>query len=194
MLVGYTFLFLCYNWSKGLSGSAAHSGLAWLTWMSFAVFASTSGTVSFCLFCHHSLGEHVAECSRLPPLPSSEIQLLGAVSPSRVSVLFVLLLIWNIYNALSWALVPHPVTVQLFHLFFSWITPLCWYLGVLISNQIGPLKVTCLQAKLVTFEIPNSAATFAAYAADFLAAAPGHLTSLDTTSYCEYCSISQGTD
>ena len=164
LLVGYSLMFFCYNWTEGIGGRAENGGLTWLVWMSYAVFTATSGT------------------------------LLGAVSPSPSNVPFVLSVVWNIYNALSWTLVPHPIMVEPFHSFFSWISPLRWYLGALVPNQIGPLTVTCAEDELTRFDIPATAASCAEYAAEFLSTAAGYLANPDATSNCGYCAMSKGSD
>ncbi|KAK4705806.1 hypothetical protein P7C70_g397, partial [Phenoliferia sp. Uapishka_3] len=163
LVVGYTLLFLCYVFAERLNGRATVSGLTWCLWMVYAVFTSTCGI------------------------------LLGAVSPSPFAVPFVLSLVWNIWNGLSWSLVPHPIMVQPFHSFFSWISPLRWYLGSLMSNQISPLKVTCAAAELTRFNAP-SGQTCGEYAAAFLTTAAGYLANPDDTSNCGYCQMSSGSD
>ena len=164
LFIGYTLLFFCYNWTEGIAGNSSVSGLTWLLWMQYAVFTGSCGT------------------------------LLGAVSPSAFSVPFVLSLVWNIYNALSWSLVTHPIMVEPFHSFFSWISPLRWYLGALMSNHIAPLVVTCTEDELTRFEIPSTATNCGTYAADFLATVSGYLANPEATTNCGYCSMSTGAD
>ena len=103
-------------------------------------------------------------------------------------------LVWNIYNALSWSLVPHPLMVEPFHSFFSWISPLRWYLGALMSNHIAPLVVTCTDEELTRFNVPAGAGTCAEYAAEFLATATGYLANPNATGDCGYCQMSSGAD
>lgn len=99
LFIGYTLLFLWYFFTERFNGRASVGGLSWLLWMVCAIFTSTCGT------------------------------LLGAVSPSAFYVPFVLSLIWNIWNGLSWSWAPHTVMVEPFHSFFSWSSPLRWFLG-----------------------------------------------------------------
>lgn len=164
LFVGYTVMFLCYNWTEGIGGGSEVTGMSWLLWMQYAVFTGSCGT------------------------------LLGAVSPNAFSVPFVLSLVWNIYNALSWSLVPHTIMVEPFHSFFSWISPLRWFLGALMTNHIAPLVVTCTDEELTRFEIPSTAATCGQYAAEFLATAQGYLSNPDATTNCGYCLMSSGED
>lgn len=50
--------------------------------------------------------------------------LLGAVSPTPAAVPFILSLVWNLFNVLSWALVTYSLLPSPFHYFFSWLSPL----------------------------------------------------------------------
>jgi ABC-type multidrug transport system permease subunit len=89
LLVSYNLLFFCYYWGLGMTGTAADGGLSWLNWNVNAVFNS-----SFAM-------------------------LLGAISPSALAVPYIISLVWNLFNNLSWALVVYNGMPSPFHYFFS---------------------------------------------------------------------------
>jgi ABC-type multidrug transport system permease subunit len=89
LLVSYNLLFFCYYWTLGMNGTAADGALVWLNWNVTAFFTS-----SFAM-------------------------LIGAVSPSALAVPYVISLIWNLFNNLSWALVVYDGMPSPFHYFFS---------------------------------------------------------------------------
>lgn len=89
LLVSYNLLFFCYYWTIGMTGTAADGALSWLNWNVNAFF-----TASFAM-------------------------LLGAISPSPLAVPYLISLVWNLFNNLSWALVVYNGLPAPFHYFFS---------------------------------------------------------------------------
>ncbi|KAK4701336.1 hypothetical protein P7C70_g4898, partial [Phenoliferia sp. Uapishka_3] len=163
LLASFTLAFLCFYWTAGLESTAQTAGLHWLTWMVYAIWTSTFGVM------------------------------LGSISPSSFSIGLILSLLWNVINALSWALVPWPSMPQPFHTFFSFISPLRWFFGALMESALSPMKITCLTQEISTFNIPDGQ-TCQAYAATFMETAAGYLTNPDGTGSCGYCQMSVGSD
>ncbi|KAL8291564.1 hypothetical protein RQP46_002542 [Phenoliferia psychrophenolica] len=119
--------------------------------------------------------------------------LQGSISPSSFSIGLILSLLWNVINALSWALVPWPSMPQPFHSFFSFISPLRWFFGALMESSLSPMKVTCAASEVSYFNIP-SGQTCQAFAAEFMKTAAGYLTNPDGSGSCGYCQMSTGAD
>lgn len=101
------------------------------------------------------------------------LQLLGAVSPTPTAVPFILSLVWNLFNVLSWALVTYSLLPTPFHYFFSWLSPLRrvltsrskkraeltpsldrWLFGSLMSADLSLIPVTCAESELTRFNVP----------------------------------------
>lgn len=110
LFVGWNLLFFCFYWTVGLVGTRADGVLVWLCFMSSSVLNAGFGV------------------------------LLGAVSPNRLSLPYILSLVWNcesmtlfrdqfrnrlrltvliVLNVLSWALVFYSGLPSPFHYFFS---------------------------------------------------------------------------
>ncbi|KAK4688966.1 hypothetical protein P7C73_g1137, partial [Tremellales sp. Uapishka_1] len=154
-LAAFILLFFCHLWTMGLDSSAGAAGLGFMCLFVYSFFVTTSGT------------------------------LLGVVSPNPFSVTFILSTIWNCYNSLSGALVPHNLLPSPFHYFFGWITPLRFFFGAWMSALIAPLPVTCTERDTTFFNIPSG---------QTCAESEGYLTNPDATSSCGYCQYSFGSD
>ncbi|GAA5878533.1 hypothetical protein JCM8547_008786, partial [Rhodosporidiobolus lusitaniae] len=163
MLVASILEFLCYFWMIGFDASAETGGLAFLQACAIALFVVTFGV------------------------------LLGAVSPGPGTIPYILSALWICFNITSWALVPETIESSPFRYFASYLSPLKWFYGSLMSNHLGLLDVTCLPAELTTFNIPDGT-TCASYAASFLETATGYLVDGNATGSCQYCLMSSGKD
>ncbi|OCF57190.1 hypothetical protein L486_04646 [Kwoniella mangroviensis CBS 10435] len=162
-LIAFTLLFLSYYWTVGLESSAMVGGLHWLAWAVYSIYTCTFGVM------------------------------IGALSPSTFAVGFVLSFIWNVINALSWALVPWPNMPQPYHTIFSWLSPLRWFYGSTMESTLSSKAISCAANELTTFAAP-SGMTCGEYAAEFLATAAGYLINPAATSSCAYCQLSYGSD
>ncbi|KIR27505.1 ABC transporter PMR5 [Cryptococcus deuterogattii LA55] len=163
LFIGWNLLFFCFYWTVGLVGTRADGVLVWLCFMSSSVLNAGFGV------------------------------LLGAVSPNRLSLPYILSLIWNLLNVLSWALVFYSGLPSPFHYFFSWLSPLRYLYSALMTGSLGNLKLECIEEDLVTF-YPPSGQTCYEYAANYLATTSGYLVDGNSTTSCQYCASSTGYD
>ncbi|BGP40764.1 ATP-binding cassette transporter snq2 [Rhodotorula kratochvilovae] len=163
LLVAFNLLFFCYFWTVGFDSLASVGALAWLQAMVFAAFLDTFGL------------------------------LLGAVSPGPPAVPYMLSALWILWNITSWTLVPHNIMSAPYRWFASYLSPLRWFYGSLMSNALGPLKITCKENEWATFLLP-AGETCRSYAGAFLATAAGYVEDLDATGSCRYCAMSSGED
>ncbi|KIR70520.1 ABC transporter PMR5 [Cryptococcus deuterogattii CA1014] len=163
LFIGWNLLFFCFYWTVGLVGTRADGVLVWLCFMSSSVLNAGFGV------------------------------LLGAVSPNRLSLPYILSLIWNLLNVLSWALVFYSGLPSPFHYFFSWLSPLRYLYSALMTGSLGNLKLECIEEDLVTF-YPPSGQTCYEYAANYLVTTSGYLVDGNSTTSCQYCASSTGYD
>ncbi|ORY63831.1 ABC-2 type transporter-domain-containing protein [Leucosporidium creatinivorum] len=161
MLLAFTLEFFCSFWTLGFDLSAEVGALTWLGNILLGFFTVTFGL------------------------------LLGAVSPTPTAVPFILSLVWNLFNVLSWALVTYSLLPSPFHYFFSWLSPLRWLYGSLMSADLSLIPVTCAESELTRFNVP-AGETCGSYASAFLSTAAGYLANPDDTSNCGYCTMSTG--
>ncbi|GAA5820477.1 hypothetical protein JCM11251_005643 [Rhodosporidiobolus azoricus] len=117
--------------------------------------------------------------------------LLGTVSPTPTAVPFILSILWNLFNCLSWCLVTWDNMPSPFKWFFSWLSPLRWLYGAIMTADLSHIAITCSEEELTRFNIP-AGETCASYAADFLSTAAGYLANPDATSNCGYCAMKTG--
>ncbi len=118
-------MFLSYFWTAGLNSTAVVGGINWLAWAVFAIYSSTFGVM------------------------------LGSFSPSTFAIGFVLSFLWNVVNALSWALVPWSAMPEPYHTFFTWLSPLRWFFGVIMESTLSKLDLTCGLGEFTVFNIPD---------------------------------------
>ncbi|ADV25737.1 ABC transporter PMR5, putative [Cryptococcus gattii WM276] len=163
LFVGWNLLFFCFYWTIGLIGTRADGVLIWLCFLSCAILNGTFGV------------------------------LLGAVSPNRLSLPYILSLVWNLLNCLSWALVFYSGLPSPFHYFFSWLSPLRYLYGAMMTASLGDLTLNCIEEDLVTF-YPPPGQTCYDYAANYLATTSGYLIDGNSTTSCQYCTSSTGYD
>ncbi|AFR98586.2 ABC transporter PMR5 [Cryptococcus neoformans C23] len=163
LFVGWNLLFFCFYWTVGLIGTRVDGILVWLCFMSCSVLNAGFGI------------------------------LLGAVSPNRLSLPYILSLVWNLLNVLSWALVFYSGLPSPFHYFFSWLSPLRYLYSALMTAALGNLKLECIEDDLITF-YPPSGQTCYEYAAKYLATTSGYLVDDNSTTICQYCASSTGYD
>ncbi|KAI5475511.1 putative ABC transporter superfamily membrane protein Pdr11p [Pseudohyphozyma bogoriensis] len=162
-IIGYILLFFCYFWAMGFDSNPGVGGITFMSWVLVGMFNVTQGIM------------------------------LGAVSPTPFAIPFVLSLVWNLFNVLSWCLVGYSALPTPFRYFFSWLSPLRWIYEALMASEISPLVITCAEDELTRFNIP-SGETCASYAAAFMETAVGYLSNPDATSNCGYCQYSTGAD
>ncbi|TYJ57551.1 hypothetical protein B9479_001633 [Cryptococcus floricola] len=163
LFVGYNLLFLCFYWTSGLVGSTSDGVLVWLSFVICSFFTSSFGI------------------------------LLGAVSPEKMSLPYVLSLVWNLLNVLSWALVFYEGLPAPFHYFFSWLSPLRYLFSALMTSGLSNLELHCRDADLLTFNPPDGQ-TCGDYAANYIATTSGFLLDADATTSCQFCPSSTGYD
>ncbi|ODO11420.1 hypothetical protein I350_00200 [Cryptococcus amylolentus CBS 6273] len=163
LLLGWNILFFCFYWTAGFVGTPGDGVLIWLCFVLCAFLTAGFGI------------------------------LLGAVSPERMSLPYILSLVWNLLNTLSWALVFYDALPAPFHYFFSWLSPLRYLYGALMTASLVHLPLTCTAKDLITFN-PPSGQTCIDYAASYLSTTSGYLVNPDATSACQYCSSSTGSD
>ncbi|OXC58042.1 hypothetical protein C358_06549, partial [Cryptococcus neoformans MW-RSA852] len=163
LFVGWNLLFFCFYWTIDLVGTRADGVLIWLCFLSCAILNGTFGV------------------------------LLGAVSPNRLSLPYILSLVWNLLNCLSWALVFYSGLPSPFHYFFSWLSPLRYLYGSMMTASLGDLTLNCIEDDLITFYPPPDQTCYE-YAANYLATTSGYLVDGNSTTSCQYCPSSTGYD
>ncbi|GAA6002985.1 hypothetical protein JCM10207_001930 [Rhodosporidiobolus poonsookiae] len=164
LLIAFNLLFFCSFWTIGYDvGISSVPAFAWLQWMVLALFLVTFGV------------------------------LLGAVSPTRGSIPYVLSTLWITFNITSWTLVPKTIESSPYQYFASYLSPLRWFYGSVMSNHLGKRVVQCTAEELTVFNIPDGE-TCSSYLASFLETAAGYIIDGNATGSCSYCTMSTGQD
>ncbi|ODO07726.1 hypothetical protein I350_03300 [Cryptococcus amylolentus CBS 6273] len=90
-------------------------------------------------------------------------------------------------------LVPYDQITAFWRYWMYYLDPFQYLMGGLVSLTLWDLKVHCSPDEYAVFD-PPSGMTCTQYMADFLSHAPGYLSNPESTSKCEYCLISKGSD
>ncbi|ODO03503.1 hypothetical protein L198_02350 [Cryptococcus wingfieldii CBS 7118] len=180
LLLGWNIMFFCFYWTAGFVGGTPGDGV--LIWLCFVL----------CAFLTAGFGILLGAVSPKECLCLTSCRSFGTVSLPIIAS-GVLADIAAVLNTLSWALVFYDALPAPFHYFFSWLSPLRYLYGALMTPR-SSTSHSPAPPKTSSPSTPPSGQTCIDYTASYLSTTSGFLVNPDATSACQYCSNSTGSD
>lgn len=93
----------------------------------------------------------------------------------------------------SGVLVPYSEIQVFWRYWLYYINPFTYMVGALVSPVTWDVKVKCKNSELAKIPLPSNS-TCGEYMSDFLSSASGYLVDPSSTTSCEYCEYSVGSE
>ncbi|KAF2854541.1 ABC transporter-like protein [Plenodomus tracheiphilus IPT5] len=124
---------------------------------------------------------------------SSWGQWICAFAPSFTVISNILPFFFVMFGLFNGVVRPYAMMPVFWRYWIYYLMPSTYWIGGVLAATLHGIPVACETAETAVFNAPPGQ-TCSAYAADFLAQAPGYLLNGDATGSCEYCPYATGDD
>ena len=124
---------------------------------------------------------------------SSWGQWICAFAPSFTVISNVIPFFLVMFSLFNGVVRPYAQLTVFWKYWMYYVNPSTWWIAGVLAATLPGTRVDCASHETARFDAPPGS-TCAAYAADFLRAAPGYLLNPDATADCQYCRYSSGND
>lgn len=93
----------------------------------------------------------------------------------------------------SGVLVPYSQMQVFWRYWLYYLNPFNYLIGALVTPVTWDVQVKCLKSELTSIPLPSNS-TCGEYMSDFLSTAAGYVVDPTSSTSCEYCSYSQGSE
>jgi ABC-type multidrug transport system ATPase subunit len=159
-----TLYFVCWYFTTGLPAQASTSGQVYFTMLMYE-------------FLYTAIGQAIA-----------------AISPNGFFASFLNpVLIGAFLIGFAGVLVPYTQIVVFWKYWMYWLDPFTYLIGGLLTKILYDVEVTCSSTELTSFSLP-AGQTCGQYMAEFFQTGSGYLVDNSSTTICEYCEYSSGSE
>ena len=164
LIICGTLYFVCWYFTTGLPVKASTSGQVYFTMLMYE-------------FLYTAMGQAIA-----------------AISPNGFfASLLNPVIIGAFLISFAGVLVPYNQIVVFWKYWMYWLDPFTYLIGGLLTKVLYDVEVTCAPTELTSFS-PPAGQTCGQYMAEFFQTGSGYLVDNSSTTICEYCEYSSGSE